>query len=233
MTIRLGDGSEHMSTLQGSNFGLATNSAIFSGISDERRLLAQDRDQRVRALERQHVSTWSELAELCQLIEEQRDWEILGYESYGKWLVDAAPQSRSGIYAARGILKELNEIPQAELRQIPPGNAKILAKVPKSQRSENLLSKAKEQRPREFTAHVQQTHPDLHIETLVPRKFKFEESQGKIIDAAMLMANIIETGEFMEEADLAPEVLLEKICADYMDRHRGIYDRIRRGETNE
>lgn len=199
-------------------------------IDADRLHLAKFRDNRVRELERQQISTWSEMAELCTLVEQQGDWKILGFDSYGQWLVDAAPQSRSTIYAARGILSELKEIPQEELRQIPPGNAKVLAKVPKAKRTKSMLQKAKEQRPAAFTAHVQEKHPELHIETLVPRKYKFEASQSTIIDAAMLMANIIETGEVIEEIQMAPEALLEKICVDYMGTNRALYEKIKGGE---
>lgn len=196
-------------------------------IDADRLHLARFRDNRVRELEKQHVATWSEMAELCTLVEQQGDWKILGFESYNRWLLDAAPVCRSSVYAAQGLVRELNEIPTEELRQIPPGNAKVLAAVPKSKRTKSLVQAAKESRPAAFTKHVQEKHPELHIETMVPRKFKFEASQATIIDAAMLMANILETGEVMEEIEMAPEALLEKICADYMERNRPLYEKIR------
>lgn len=200
-----------------------------SDIETNRLALAQERDRRVRELERRHVATWSEMAELCRLIDEQGDWKVLGFESYGKWLKDAAPQSRSAVYAARGILEELKEVPTDEIRQMALGSAKALAMVPASKRTRELVRRATQERPQAFTATVQAKHPELHIETTMPRKFKFEASQSMVIDAAMLMANILETGELMDEPEMAPEALLEKICADYMDRHRGMYEKIKAG----
>lgn len=201
------------------------NTETFDDVA--RLTLAQTRDGRVRELERQYIATWSELAELCRLIEEQQDWRALGFESYGKWLINACPHSRSAVYAARGLLEELKELQTADLREIPLGSAKTLAKIPASKRTDVIIAKAKSSKPAEFVTHVQEKHPELHIETEVPRKYKFDASQAKVIDAAITMANILEAEAMVEGPMMADEVALEKICADFMRRHQAEYEAIK------
>jgi hypothetical protein len=195
------------------------------GISESRYALAEERDGRVRELERQHVSCWSEMAGLCQVIEEQEDWRILNFSSFNRWLLDAAPQSRSAMYAARGLLKELEGVETKDLRQIPLGSAKVLAAVPKRSRTKKLIQLAKRP-PREFKAHVQDNFPDLHIETSNRRSFEFKRSQEKIIDGAIAMVNILEAGEVTEEQEMSEEEALTLICKFFMEKHEHEYGKI-------
>ena len=197
-------------------------------IEPERLALATERDYQVRQLERQHVACWSQMAELCRVIEEQEDWRILGYSSFNTWLLSAAPQSRSAMYAARGLLKELEGLETSDLREIPLGSAKVLASVPKRSRTQKLIEAAKRP-PSEFKANVQDKFPELHIESSSKRSFEFSRSQEKIINGAIEMANIVEAGEWTE--DEMPEAeALSLICKEYIEHNRAGYLKIKKAK---
>ena len=197
-------------------------------VSVERRAVARERDHQVRELERQHVACWSEMAALCQLIEEMEDWKVLGFESYNRWLLDAAPQSRSAMYAARGLLKELQSVPKEQLREIPLGSAKVLALVPRRSRTKGLIAEAKKV-PREFKAHVQDKFPELHIESSSKRSFEFTRSQEKLVDDAIQMTSIVEAGEMTD--DNIPDE--EAVCIwakEYTENNRPTYEKIKKAK---
>lgn len=200
-------------------------------IAQERMSLAVERDSRVRELERQHVATWSEMAELCQAVEEQQDWKLLGFPSYHQWLLDAAPQSRSAMYAARGLLAELKEIPIETLRQIPLGSARTLAMVPRARRGETIVLAATRARPKAFREAVVEKFPDLHIEADERMAFRMSRSQRKVVEGALLMVSVIEAGEVVDEPILADEEALTLICKGYLEENRERYEKIKRHKS--
>lgn len=202
--------------------------------------LAALHDSRVRELEKQHVACWSEMAELSLVIRDNHEWEMLSREkpvicetcgavactefhSFNAWLADAAPHSRSAMYMAMGLREELQDVPTKDLREIPLGSAKVLAKVPKSRRKDRETIKAAKKKPREFVAHIQQTQPDLHIETVAPREFKFTGSQEQVIDGAIELVRLLMGLGSDEEC-------LEALCADFISENQELYAKMKSGE---
>lgn len=181
-------------------------------------------DARVRELEKLHVATWSEMAELCIVIQDNCEWECLGFESFNAWLLDAAPKSRSAMYVAMGLVKELaGDVATADLRQIEIGSAKVLAKLPKKMRKKPETIAAAKRRPREFVQHVQKTAPELHIETIAPRQFAFTASQERIIQGCLELVKLLLDITSDEEA-------IEAICADFIGEHQEQFDKMKAGE---
>jgi hypothetical protein len=195
-------------------------STIFqTSISEDRLSLAKTRDARVRELERQFKSGWLELADLCIAVEEFEDWKVLGFSSWNKWLMDACPTSRSMAYLAMGIRKELRDIPDEDLKQIPIGNADMLKISSKAARSDRkLLEAAKTLPPREFVSQAILASPDHAIEHFLPRKFKFTTTQGKNVQAAIDMMRI------MSEEDISDEEAIEYIAANWMLANQAEYE---------
>ena len=186
-----------------------------SEIQQSRLDLAHTRTDRMRQLEKQSTGIWSEMAELAVLVDEQKDWELLGYRSFGAWMKENCPQSRSMVYMGMAAFKELQEIPVSELKQIPLGNAEILAQAPRSIRSTpKLLDAAKVQQPRDFRSTVIQSAPDSHLETIVRKRFKFTVSQLQTVDAALEMYGII------NEDEAGEGTRLEAICAEFLQIHK-------------
>jgi hypothetical protein len=214
-----------------SNFGQVQ---VPEDVDEGRLAIATARDHRVRELEKQHVACWSEMAELVKLVEEQQDWRILNYQSFSSWLKSAAPQSRSAMYAAKGLLDELKDLPQEELRQIPLGNAKVLAAVPKRSRTKGLLTAAKTERPQKFRAQVDEKFPDLHLETVHNWTFKFKKSQRKRVRMTLDMAKILDAEEMLDddalEDSMSDEEAFEEICEYYRDARESEFEQIKAGK---
>lgn len=188
---------------------------VISGADELRLVQAKERDTRVRELERQHVATWSEMATLCIQVEDFQDWRLLGFESFGTWLRDAAPQSRSAMYAAMGILKALEGVEAKDLRQIPLSSAKVLASLPKRARTKSLIAKAKLEQPKQFRETVIEAHPDLHIESVQNWTFKFSKSQRKKVRMVLDMVKMIDAEELLDDDDLEDYEMSDEDAMEY------------------
>jgi hypothetical protein len=199
-------------------------------VEEKRIQLAKDHDHRMRELEANHIATWSEMASIAIAVRDGREWELLKFGSFNQWLHDAAPQSRSHIYAGIGLLEELRQdVSKQDLKRIPQTTAKVMVLMSKRQRqSKRVLEKAKTLAPREFIADVRDSMPELHLEKFTARRFNFSKSQDKIIEAALAMANVLEVGNILaaEHREMSDEQAMEKICSDYMLSHQGEYEAI-------
>ncbi len=175
-------------------------------------------DARAREIEAITKGTWLELADLCTTMRDNELWREGGYHSFHAWLKSACPTARSTAYAAIGNREELKDIPDEDLKQIPPGNAGILAGVPKKHRNGKILKAAKIQTPREFTATVIREAPEAHIEQKIKHSFNFTSSQSKVLQAALHMWCILN-----DDIDAPKEASLEGIVVDYMLRYQDEY----------
>jgi len=198
------------------------DAVVLGAVSSDRLALAQAHDSRFRELERIKTEVWSEQAELAITIQDNTEYLELGFQSFGRWLASAAPKSRSAMYAYMALVRELEEVPTKDLRQMDVGSAKVVAKVPKRLRSPEIIEAAKLE-PRETVKFVQERHPDLHIETQVPRQYAFTRTQATAIDGAIELCRVI------KGVDTEPEAL-EAICADYLISHQDVWKKIQAGE---
>src|SRR5882762_9838797 len=185
-------------------------------------------DARAREIEAITKSTWLELADLVIVIRDNELWKEGGYHSFHAWLVSACPTARSTAYAAIANLEELQDIPREDLKQIPPGNAGILAGVPKKHRNGKILKAAKSQTPREFTATVIREAPEAHIEQKICHKFRMTSSQSKILQAALDIWCILN-----DDPEAPPETSLEGILADYVLRYQDEYAAMQPGARKQ
>lgn len=191
-------------------------------IGQYRIALFEELDKRAREIEEQNKSTWVELAELCATIQDNELWREGGYTSYGAWLQSACPTSRSMAYMAVGLRKELQDIPSAELRKIPLGNASILRDTPKESRNGRLLEAAKIQPPREFLGTAIEISPDSHLEQKQCHKFRLTTSQSKVLVDGFEMWRSLNN-----DPEAPREDVLEGIVSDYMLSHQKEYERRR------
>jgi hypothetical protein len=176
---------------------------------------AQAYDFRMRDLEKQIVSTWHDAGSIGLAMRNSEGWSLLGYYSFGAWLMSAAPKSRSVVYAAINALDELSDVPAEDLKEIAHSTVHVLKKLPKEVRSKPEVRKAaKDLTTKEFTRKMRADHPELHLEQLIRREFRFEASQEAAIDRAIEKAK--------ELYDLpTDELALENICADFMLTENG------------
>ncbi len=145
---------------------------------------ATARDSFVREFERQ-FSDWSSIASCCLAIERDKDWEVLGYSSFDKWLMNAAPRSKSYLRLVMGRYKELIEdIPEEELAQIPLGSAGVLRKLSPTVRRDTRVRQAAKEKPQRFLQVLHNEFPSQHMEMVVEKKLRFTLSQWQEIERA-------------------------------------------------
>ncbi len=172
---------------------------------------AEARDSFVRAFDQQ-FSNWVSIAKCCVDVERDRDWEVLGFESYGQWITDAAPKSRSYLYLVIGRYKELiPDIPEKELEQIPLGSAGILKQLSSKVRKESKIRQAAKGKPSELRQVLKDSQPEQHIETLDVRTMRFTESQACLHDEAL------ESYRVLNESEATAEELIEWLESQWLD----------------
>lgn len=176
---------------------------------------AQSYDGRMRDLEKQISQTWYEAGQIGLAMRNSRGWELLNFGSFNQWLLDAAPKSRSVVYAAINALEELNDVPAEELKEIAHSTVHILKKLPKEVRKNPAVREAaKKLTTKEFGRKMKADHPELHLENYIKTEFLFEASQEKVIDEAIEKAKAL--------YDLpTKELAIEAICADWLLTENG------------
>jgi hypothetical protein len=181
--------------------------------------------ERMQELERQNISTWTEMAEIAILVRDNNEWSELGYHSWSDWLEHAVPQSASSVHAGIRVMETLDaDIPREDQRLIPSGNAKVMAMLPeKMRRDPEIVGNAKRLKPKKFVAAIQKAHPGLHIEKLAPRKHSFTLTQSEVIDGAIAMYQVIE-----DKPEASAEEALEGMASQYILENQGEYERIKK-----
>lgn len=191
-----------------------------SKFGEHRLALFSELDKRAREIEVQLRSSWVELADLCATIRDNQLWREGRYQSFGAWLQDACPTSRSYAYLAMSAREELKEIPAAELKQIPIGNADILKHTPKQHRNGKVLTAAKNQPPREFIGTVVKEVPNAHLEQKIVHKFRPTKSQSIIYSQGFDMWRLLN-----EDSSAPVEDCLEGIISDYLLAHQREFEK--------
>lgn len=176
----------------------------------QRKLLFDKLDAQARAIEFRWKSTWVELADICETVDSNQLWREGGYASFGAWIKNACPTSRSMAYMALGLRKELKEISAEDLKQIPLGNAEILKNTPRQNRTSELLAAAKEQPPREFERTVIDAAPAGHLERTQCHKFRLDAGASK-----KLQVTFDKWRYLNDDPEATAAECLEGVLADY------------------
>lgn len=176
---------------------------------------AQAYDRRMRDLEVTISQTWFEAGQIGIYMRNSKGWDLLGHHSFNAWLKDAAPKSRSVVYAAINALEELQDVPAEDLKEIAHSTVHVLKKLPKQMRSNPAVREAaKNLSTKEFSRKIRAEHPELHLEKYLKEEFYFENSQQKVVDEAIEKAKAV--------YDLpTKELAIEAICADWLLTENG------------
>lgn len=177
----------------------------------DRRALFGELDGRVRNIEQRLKQTWLELSNLCIQIQDEELWRDGGYDSYGQWLMNACPFSRAYAYAAVGARRELSDVSEEDLRQIPLGNAVTLQRTPRNRRKRALIEQAKKQPPKEFLHTVVDDIPEAHLDEVMVHRFRLTKSASKVLCSALDCWRILN-----DDPEAPVEAALEGLMADYM-----------------
>jgi hypothetical protein len=125
---------------------------------------AASRDAYIRSFERAFLD-WSGIAKVCIDMKRDRDWELLGFRSFGAWLTDAAPCSRSYIYTAIDLYHKLAaDIPAEELSAMPMGSAQLLTGVSTATRRDPKAKSAAKKGKRQLRKTMATDFPHEHID---------------------------------------------------------------------
>jgi hypothetical protein len=180
---------------------------------------AADRlDARVRELESQHKRTFVEMGLILNEMSDRTLFikivdKVTGqyFTSFDRWLADAAPISRSGGYAAMKAMRELTDVPVAELQEMPRCNVITMTKLStKARKDPKIIEAAKECSEEDFAKKIEELHPEQHIENKKPMRLKPVKSARQNIDRALKIA--------MWVWDLKDrEAALEAIASYFMD----------------
>jgi len=194
------------------------------GKQQTRSELAKHYDKKMRTLEAGTIASWSEMAQVAIVVHDNEYWRDLGFGSWDAWMHDAAPYSAKAMYRNTNLLRDLKEdVPMEDLKRIPRKSAKVMQALPKSvRRKRETIEKAVRMKPDRFVQEIQETHPELHIETQVKREYAYSKSQSEIVDGAIELYRVVE-----DKPDATPEEALEAFAADYVIRHQDEYDAIR------
>lgn len=185
----------------------------------DRQALFYELDGRVRNIEQRLKQTWLELSNLCIKIMDEELWREGNYPSYGAWLVNACPFSRSFAYKAVGARRELAELSEEDLKEIPFGNAVVLQHTPRNRRQRALIEQAKQQQPQEFLATVVDNIPESHLEELTVHRFRLTKGASKTLRAGL------DAWRILNDDPSAPvEAALEGLVADYMQVHQELLE---------
>jgi len=157
-----------------------------------------------------------------KLFERINDKDGNPYTSLDRWLAEAAPFSRSGAYASMKALKQLSDVSIGDLREMPQCNVKILAKLSSKTRKKTLeiegkklpiIEAAKIVSEKQFLDHIEEQHPDQHIEGKRAMNLKPDKSVREVIDHAIEVAQ----WALPEEAGQTREETLDFICNFFLD----------------
>jgi hypothetical protein len=142
------------------------------------------RDSYVREFERR-FNDWSDIAKVCYEVERDKDYELLGFRSFGAWIIAAAPRSRAYIYLVTGRYKELkDDFSDQELSEIALDSTATLRKLSPAVRKDPEVRAAAKKKPQELRQVVIERHPDQLVEEIVEKSLRFTGSQWKVIEGA-------------------------------------------------
>jgi hypothetical protein len=164
------------------------------------------------------MHAWGRLGKLCAMVERDHDWELLGYESFGSWMMaveNHTGYSRASAYAYKKLFEEL-EPWSDDLEGMSLGTAQVFKLLPAGlQRSAEVRSDAKRMKPKAFREKIAMDHPESHIET--------RESVCLNLDASLyqLWREAIDGARALEDdVCLTHEVVFEKILVDWLEWNR-------------
>jgi len=159
---------------------------------------AEARDCFVRAFEEQ-FNNWVSIAKVCIEVERDKDYLLLGFQSWHAWLLAAAPRSRSYIYLVVGRFKELSpDISEEELAQIPLGSAGVLRQLSPAVRKVSKIRQAAKGKPSDLRAVVAKEFPLQHVEGIVEQRLRFTTSQWMRIEGAYEAYLLTDEGASLE-----------------------------------
>lgn len=166
------------------------------------------------------LHAWGRLGKLCVLIERDRDWELLGYQSFGSWMMkveELTGYSRASAYSYAKLFRELEPIWGTEVHELSLGTANVVRQLPGAlQRDPEVRHAAKRMKPKQFREKIAKDHPEAHVEVKEEVCLKLDASFAPIFHEVIDSIRIIE-----EEAEMSYERAIELMCISWSNETWG------------
>jgi hypothetical protein len=184
-------------------------------------------DDELQVLQRRIGQDWMASGKIIKEFHDEQLWKVIGYDSFKAWVEQRCGHAVDYAYKAMRISSELSDLPPEKVQKLTLDNASKIVKLPKSQRTDEVLEMASSMAPKEFSKRIEEEHPavftDEGQETL---SFRVKRS------LAAVMRDAIDTATQMEaekHSDAKPgcdcrrcqglstkEVGLERIFSDFV-----------------
>jgi len=156
-------------------------------------------DARVRDLERQHRRSFIELGLICVEMSDRSLWRELVdpetgnfFQSFSSWLADATLVSRSAAYCAMKALKDITDVPIAELEEMPRCNVMTLQRLsPQVRQDPKVIEAAKTLSADGFLQMIEEEFAGQHLERNERMALNPTRGARKMIDEALSAAGVL------------------------------------------
>jgi len=200
---------------------------VVPAVNEKEVAAAQKQNERIKALATHIGRKWSDLGLELRDFKENHRWAALGYKSLNAWITDVSDElgfKRSTFYDVATIAQKLQELPAADVREMPRENAKDLARLPESKRKA-LVEDAKSTSNREFRKKVNAQLEGAAREKNIVVSFSVPESQADQLEEALSAAG------WCGETPIRAEQL-EFICVEFLGAQCDHPDALH-GESNQ
>jgi hypothetical protein len=146
------------------------------------RMLAIERVEQLRA------KSFAQRGLIAVEFQKRELFKHLNFETFSDWIASGFMGSRSSIYDAKRDIEALQgDVPQNVLANIADkANLKTLVQCSAGvRRSAVVQEMAQGATPEDFVTHLQNHHPDQHIELRIPVRFFLEKSEAETLECAL------------------------------------------------
>lgn len=144
----------------------------------------------------QALHAWGRLGKLCTLVERDKDWELLGYASFGSWMMkieEVSGYSRAAAYSYAKLYRDLEPLWGAEVHELSLGTANVVRQLPSAlQRNPEVRHAAKRMKPKQFREKIADEYPDSHIEVREEVRLNLDGSFVPIFHEVIEAMRVIE-----------------------------------------
>lgn len=173
------------------------------------------------------LHAWGRLGRLCTLVERDKDYLLLGFESFGQWMMrveEVSGYSRASAYAYRDLFRSLEHLGEAAIEGMSLGSAHVVRQLPSAlQRNPEVLQKAKRMKPKELREYIAREHPESHVEMKEELCLKLDESVAILWHEALEGARLLNG-----DPQMTYEQFLElELLADWLDEKRPLIEKIK------
>lgn len=139
--------------------------------------------------------SWVRLGRLLTLIERDRDYRRLGFETINSCIEEIivlTGYGRSSIYAFKNLYEQANAN-GVEVPEMPLGSAHVFKKLTRELQSDpKVIEAVKNKRPKHFKQQMAAEHPECHIEDTKDIKLHLESTFVPIFQEVLESMRLLE-----------------------------------------